>query len=477
MSPFLIQKYIQSTAGNVTSVKKLRSGDLLIETATPKQSEQLLAIKNFGDAPIEVSGHKTLNYTRGVISSMDLTMVSDEEFVSELQSFRVTSARRITLKRDGKIIPTKHVILTFATHVLPRKITAGTPKPGLSYSGAMKSTLKCTGSQTEITDIITMNTCSCKHSAHESVKSNNSQKTETNRNQASSSTKNSPPVSQPKDSEFSLARFPKKRKKAKSPSAKRSDTEIPPKPPDIPTTSDSVLSICPSTSDISDVEMDQHFPNKSPPGGHTDSNTFIQDTTELPCSTNRLRESILTDNLRPDDAESDDFIVYDPQKTIDEDMINDYSHQPIINPRFFSAFKKKYTYQLYKKKANIDSSIWILTVVNNIGYPQLMKRREMIINKCYLTYVNSVLSFNKMSADSTKNVQHTYSRSGGIMWDSKKDLIPQDTGTNVFLPALLQLGLKLYSGMISCPLLICHDSESIIYTSSGDNVTLHSKFF
>ncbi|XP_055928542.1 uncharacterized protein LOC129959679 [Argiope bruennichi] len=125
MSPFLIQKYIQSTAGNVTSVKKLRSGDLLIETATPKQSEQLLAIKNFGDAPIEVSGHKTLNYTRGVISSMDLTMVSDEEFVSELQSFRVTSARRITLKRDGKIIPTKHVILTFATHVLPRKITAG----------------------------------------------------------------------------------------------------------------------------------------------------------------------------------------------------------------------------------------------------------------------------------------------------------------------------------------------------------------
>ncbi|KAF8791712.1 hypothetical protein HNY73_003404 [Argiope bruennichi] len=146
-----------------------------------------------------------------------------------------------------------------------------TPKPfGLSYSGAMKSTLKCTGSQTEITDIITTNTCSCKHLAQESVKINNFQKTETSRNQASTSTKNSPPLSQSKDSEFSLARFPKKkRKKAKSPSAKRSDTEIPPKPPDIPTTSDSVLSICPSTSDISDVEMDQHFPNKSPPGGHT----------------------------------------------------------------------------------------------------------------------------------------------------------------------------------------------------------------
>ncbi|KAF8789937.1 hypothetical protein HNY73_005033 [Argiope bruennichi] len=114
-----------------------------------------------------------------------------------------------------------------------------------------------------------MNTCSCKHLAQESVKINNFQKTENSRNQASTSTKNSPPLSQSKDSEFSLARFPKKkRKKAKSPSAKRSDTGIPPKPPDIPTTSDSVLSICPSTSDISDVEMDQHFPNKSPPGSH-----------------------------------------------------------------------------------------------------------------------------------------------------------------------------------------------------------------
>ncbi|KAF8795601.1 hypothetical protein HNY73_000088 [Argiope bruennichi] len=132
MSPFLIQKYIQSTTGNVTSVKKLRSGDLLIESATPKQSEQLLSIKNFGDAPIEVSGHKTLNYTRGVISSMDLIMVSDEEFVSELQSFRVTSARRITLKRDEA-----------------RKIVESrTPKENLPYSTALKRTT-CSSMQTE----------------------------------------------------------------------------------------------------------------------------------------------------------------------------------------------------------------------------------------------------------------------------------------------------------------------------------------
>ncbi|KAF8786054.1 hypothetical protein HNY73_009943 [Argiope bruennichi] len=146
-----------------------------------------------------------------------------------------------------------------------------TPKPGLTYSAAISSTLKCTSSQTDFTDINTLKTCSCKHSALESVKSNNVQKTENNRNSVSTTKKSSQPVSQSKDSEFSLTRFAKKkRKKTKSPpSAKTSDNEVPPKPPDpsdIPITSDSILAICPSTSDISDVEMD-NFPNKIASGG------------------------------------------------------------------------------------------------------------------------------------------------------------------------------------------------------------------
>ncbi|XP_055928733.1 uncharacterized protein LOC129959864 [Argiope bruennichi] len=369
VSPFLVQKLITSFIGDVKSTKKLPSGDLLIETSTKAQIAAIQKLTKLGDFPVEVTPHRTLNFSRGVISDTDLFDCSETELVQELRSQKVCAAHRIKIKRNGTLIPTKHVILTFSSPELPKFIRAGyvqskvkpyvpnplrcfkcqrfghsqgtcrgslrcakcsaddhetsvcssqalkclncsgphpaysrdcpkwkmekeiqslkvkrnityaearkfvsdrTPKPGLSYSGAMKSTLKCTGSQTEITDIITTNTCSCKHLAQESVKINNFQKTETSRNQASTSTKNSPPLSQSKDSEFSLARFPKKkRKKAKSPSAKRSDTEIPPKPPDIPTTSDSVLSICPSTSDISDVEMDQHFPNKSPPGGHT----------------------------------------------------------------------------------------------------------------------------------------------------------------------------------------------------------------
>ncbi|GBL76974.1 hypothetical protein AVEN_12639-1 [Araneus ventricosus] len=58
------------------------------------------------------------------MSSHEFLMASDE-FVSELELQKIIAARRITLKRDGKIVPTRHVILTFDTPVLPRKITAG----------------------------------------------------------------------------------------------------------------------------------------------------------------------------------------------------------------------------------------------------------------------------------------------------------------------------------------------------------------
>ncbi|GBM02669.1 hypothetical protein AVEN_258964-1 [Araneus ventricosus] len=103
----------------------MKSGDLLVESSSLKQSEQLLYITKFGDIPIKVSAHAYLNYTRGVMSNDEFLMVSDAEFVSELEAQKVIAALRITLKRDGQIIPTRHFILTFDTPVLPKKVTAG----------------------------------------------------------------------------------------------------------------------------------------------------------------------------------------------------------------------------------------------------------------------------------------------------------------------------------------------------------------
>ncbi|GBN42399.1 hypothetical protein AVEN_108516-1 [Araneus ventricosus] len=100
----------------------MKSGDLLVESSSLKQSEQLLSFTKFGDIPITISAHASLNYTRGVMSSDEFLMVSDAEFVSKLEAQKVIAARRITLKRDGQIIPTRHVILKFDKPILPKKL-------------------------------------------------------------------------------------------------------------------------------------------------------------------------------------------------------------------------------------------------------------------------------------------------------------------------------------------------------------------
>ncbi|GBL67239.1 hypothetical protein AVEN_153457-1, partial [Araneus ventricosus] len=125
VSPFLIQKLIVSFVGEVKDVKKLKSGDLLIEAATKSQISTLKTLNKLGEFPVETNAHKSLNYSRGVISELDLESVSESELINELKSQKVVEARRIKIKREGKLISTKHIILTFCTPQLPKTILAG----------------------------------------------------------------------------------------------------------------------------------------------------------------------------------------------------------------------------------------------------------------------------------------------------------------------------------------------------------------
>ncbi|GFY16305.1 uncharacterized protein TNCV_2349501 [Trichonephila clavipes] len=71
-SPFVIHKAIIGIGGEPKSIKKLRSGDLLIETTSALQSKSFLLAKTFLDFPLTVNPHKSLNSCRGVISEPDL---------------------------------------------------------------------------------------------------------------------------------------------------------------------------------------------------------------------------------------------------------------------------------------------------------------------------------------------------------------------------------------------------------------------
>ncbi|GFW61187.1 uncharacterized protein TNCV_434111 [Trichonephila clavipes] len=113
---------------------KQRSGDLLVEVSSlgqvsgeyeRKQAEQLLALQMLTNMPITVSSHGNLNSSYGVISECDLYNVPEQEIFEGLQDQKVCAVRRITIRRYGQVVNTKHLILTFACPDLPQFITAG----------------------------------------------------------------------------------------------------------------------------------------------------------------------------------------------------------------------------------------------------------------------------------------------------------------------------------------------------------------
>ncbi|GFX94819.1 uncharacterized protein TNCV_2378921 [Trichonephila clavipes] len=125
ISPFVIQKALIGIGGEPKSVKRLRSGDLLIETLSAIQTQSFLQAKTFLNSPVNIYPHKTLNSCRGIISEPDLLTTTDAEILDGFSGQGVIQNRRITIRRDTLIIPTKHIILTFNSPKLLSTIKAG----------------------------------------------------------------------------------------------------------------------------------------------------------------------------------------------------------------------------------------------------------------------------------------------------------------------------------------------------------------
>ncbi|GBN49280.1 hypothetical protein AVEN_207709-1 [Araneus ventricosus] len=125
VSPFLVEEAISRSVGVVKSIRKLRSGDLLIEVASRKQANQIMKLKALSKIPVSVSPHRSLNFSKGVISSGELFNDETDVILNKLSSQGVTEVRRITIKKDGVIFKTKHLVLTFRSSKLPQFIKAG----------------------------------------------------------------------------------------------------------------------------------------------------------------------------------------------------------------------------------------------------------------------------------------------------------------------------------------------------------------
>ncbi|GFX44446.1 uncharacterized protein TNCV_1394671 [Trichonephila clavipes] len=103
----------------------MRSGDLLVETKSAIQSKSYLSTKHFLDSFLTVTPHRSLNFSRGVISEPDLLTTPDAEILDGFSDQGVIQVRRITIKKDATVIPTKHMILTFNNPNLPATVKAG----------------------------------------------------------------------------------------------------------------------------------------------------------------------------------------------------------------------------------------------------------------------------------------------------------------------------------------------------------------
>ncbi|GBM29675.1 hypothetical protein AVEN_203586-1 [Araneus ventricosus] len=116
---------ITGIGGEPKAVRKLKSGDFLIETFTSTQTKSFLLAKTLLDIPISVISHKILNSVRGVIFETELLTASDTDILEGFASQGVIHAHRIHIKKGTESYPTQHIILTFNKTELPKSVIAG----------------------------------------------------------------------------------------------------------------------------------------------------------------------------------------------------------------------------------------------------------------------------------------------------------------------------------------------------------------
>ena len=89
ISPFAIEKVLHGMVGVPKSIKKLKSGDLLVEYEKKKQIDTLLRLEKFHDLKVKVSLHSSLNTCKGVVRCPDLKGASEQEILEEMGGGRV----------------------------------------------------------------------------------------------------------------------------------------------------------------------------------------------------------------------------------------------------------------------------------------------------------------------------------------------------------------------------------------------------
>ena len=85
VKPTFIAIHVEGIFGDLEGVQNLREGSLLLHTSSGAQLERLLKCNHFGEIPLKVEPHGTLNEIRGVIFHRDLNNCTDDALRSDCE--------------------------------------------------------------------------------------------------------------------------------------------------------------------------------------------------------------------------------------------------------------------------------------------------------------------------------------------------------------------------------------------------------
>ena len=100
----------------------MKNGTLLVKTTRKTQTENLKKQTSFFGVPVEVTEHKSLNSSKGIIRNPILRAETEENILEYLKPQGVSHMKRLTIRKIHEIVNTNTLLLTFNSVVTQKTL-------------------------------------------------------------------------------------------------------------------------------------------------------------------------------------------------------------------------------------------------------------------------------------------------------------------------------------------------------------------